>query len=85
MKNVWSMVCFYVKRELRNQSLAKQFLVAAIEFARENGAQYLEAYPVETGSPSYRSMGLIPMFEKTGFRFVKMAGSRRNVMSYKLN
>ncbi|OOV46625.1 acetyltransferase [Leptospira kirschneri serovar Grippotyphosa] len=42
------------------------------------------AYPVEKKSPSYRFMGFISMFEKAGFTFIKKAGARRNVMTYKL-
>ena len=44
----------------------------------------LEAYPVEPHSPSYRFMGFISTFKKAGFRFVKKAGIRRNVMLLEL-
>ncbi len=51
---------------------------------KKNGAKYLEAYPVEKNSPSYKFMGFTSMFKKIGFTFVKKAGTRRNVMTYKL-
>ena len=56
----------------------------AKEFAKKNGAKYVEAYPVDPESPSYRFMGFVKSFEKAGFKFVKKSGARRNVMIYKL-
>ena len=80
LDNVWSLTCFFVKREFRNEGIASELLNAAVKNAKENGAKYVEAYPVAPDSPSYRFMGFKPMFEKAGFQFVKMAGTRRNVM-----
>ena len=82
--NVWSLTCFFVKHEFRNKGIASELLRAAIREARKNGAKYVEAYPVDPESPSYRFMGFKPMFEKAGFQFVKKAGARRNVMLFKL-
>lgn len=81
---VWSLVCFYIKRTFRNLGVTSQLLDAAIDYAKQNGAQYIEAYPVAPDSPSYRFMGYVPTFEKAGFQFVKSAGSRRNVMTLAL-
>lgn len=50
----------------------------------KNGAKYLEAYPVDPDSPSYRFMGFVKTFEKVDFTFLKRAGTRRNVMICKL-
>jgi len=62
-----------------------QFLIEeAKAYAKSNGAEYLEAYPVDPDSPSYRFMGFISIFEKAGFAYVKKAGTRRNVMTLKL-
>ncbi|MBE9099842.1 GNAT family N-acetyltransferase [Vacuolonema iberomarrocanum] len=77
---VWSLACFFIKRTFRNMGITSQLLTAAIDYAKENGAQYVEAYPVAPDSPSYRFMGFVSTFEKAGFQFVKSAGSRRNVM-----
>ena len=83
-QRVWSLVCFFIKRDYRNQGLTSTLLKEAIKYAGKNGAEYIEAYPVEHDSPSYRFMGLKPTFEKAGFEFVKKAGSRRNVMIKKI-
>lgn len=82
--NVWSLVCFFIKREFRDKGYLHELLEEAIKYARKNGAKYLEAYPVKPDSPSYRFMGFIHNFEKTGFKFIKNAGTRRHVMIYEL-
>lgn len=83
-EEVWSLTCFFVKREFRNLGLSRELLHAAIKYAKENGAKYVEAYPVGPDSPSYRFMGFKPTFEREGFDYIKMAGSRRNVMLLEL-
>lgn len=77
---VWSLVCFFVPRPFRRRGVMKRLLAAAIEIARRRGAKVLEAYPVDSDSPSYRFMGFVPLFRAAGFRAVGRAGSRRHVM-----
>lgn len=84
LNNVWSIACFYIIKELRDKGLIYLLIEHAKEYAKLNDAQYIEAYPVEIDSPSYRYMGFIKTFEKTGFVFVKKVGTRRNGMIYKL-
>ena len=81
---VWSVVCFFIKRPFRNQGVSRQLIRAASDYAREKGAFWLEAYPVEPDSPGYRFMGFRKSFEQEGFEFVKKAGKRRNVMRLRL-
>ncbi|MCG8651480.1 MAG: GNAT family N-acetyltransferase [Pirellulales bacterium] len=78
--DVWSLACFFIKRSFRKMGVTTRLLAAAVDYAKENGAQYVEAYPVAPDSPSYRFMGVVPIFEEAGFQFVKSAGARRNVM-----
>ncbi len=77
---VWSLVCMFVKPELRGLGISKQLILAALELARRHGAAVLEAYPVDPESPSYRFMGFVPVFKELGFKEVGKAGSRRHVM-----
>lgn len=84
LEDVWSLACFFVKKEHRDQGLIDLLIENAKKYARKNGAKYLEAYPVDPDSPSYRFMGFIQTFEKADFEFVKKAGTRRNVMTCKL-
>ena len=72
---VWSIVCFAVSSTARGQGVARTLLDAAIEHARANGAEALEAYPVaiDAGEPIHAEAaftGTLPMFERAGFRVV---------------
>ncbi|MDR1893505.1 MAG: GNAT family N-acetyltransferase [Spirochaetales bacterium] len=80
LKNVWSITCFFIKKQFRKQGITKYLIEKAKDYAKENGAEYIESYPVEPDSPSYRFMGFVKTFEKAGFKFVRMAGTRRHVM-----
>ncbi|MEP6495335.1 MAG: GNAT family N-acetyltransferase [bacterium] len=77
---VWSLVCFFIRREFRGQGVTEQLIEAAAEYAKRNGATVLEAYPVDPGSPSYRFMGYVPTFQAAGFEEIGRAGTRRHVM-----
>jgi GNAT superfamily N-acetyltransferase len=77
---VWSLVCFFVKRELRGKGVMTQLLDAAVAQAKKKGAKIVEAYPVNEDSPSYRFMGFVSSFDMAGFKTVGRAGSRRHVM-----
>ena len=82
---VWSLACFFIKRPFRGQGLTSKLLERAVEYARAGGARYVEAYPIRPGTTSYRFMGYMPTFERAGFKFIKPAGTRRNVMLLKLS
>lgn len=84
ISNVWSITCFFVKRQFREQGIAGRLINEAEKYALENGARYMEAYPVQKDSHSYRYMGFIDTFEKAGYEFQKMAGTRRHVMTKKI-
>jgi GNAT superfamily N-acetyltransferase len=72
-KPVWSIVCFVVGRQARGRGVARKLLEAGVDYAREHGARFLEAYPVEVAEGKrvpagdvYR--GTLSMFEKAGFK-----------------
>jgi GNAT superfamily N-acetyltransferase len=77
---VWSLVCFFVKREFRGIGVSERMLEAAIAYAKKKGAAVVEGYPVTKTSPSYRFMGFVPSFTAAGFKAAGRAGSRRHVM-----
>jgi GNAT superfamily N-acetyltransferase len=79
-ETVWSIACFFVVRRLRGEGLAQKLLAEAVRYAQAQGANVVEAYPVDPDSPSYRFMGFVPMFEAAGFREVRREGLRRHVM-----
>jgi GNAT superfamily N-acetyltransferase len=73
LEKVWSIACFYVKREYRDQGFVDFLIDKAKKYAKRKGAKYLEAYPVKPSSPSYRFMGFVKSFDNAGFSFVKKA------------
>ena len=83
-EEVWSLACFFIRRELRGKGLTKRIIEAAVQHAAKRGAKVVEAYPVEPGSPSYRFMGYLPTFSAAGFHEVGRAGARRRVMRREL-
>jgi GNAT superfamily N-acetyltransferase len=78
-EQVWSLVCMYVRRDLRGLGVARQLIDAAVAHARRKGATVVEAYPVDPDSPSYRFMGFVQAFQAAGFERVGQAGKRRHV------
>ncbi|WP_309083134.1 GNAT family N-acetyltransferase [Chelativorans sp.] len=83
-EEVWSITCFFARRDLRKQGITRSLVEAAVEHARGKGAKVVEAYPVDPDSPSYRFMGYVSSFEAAGFRHVGRAGTRRHVMRLEL-
>ena len=81
---VWSLACFFIRRDLRKQGVGEETLNAAIAHARRKGGKVLEAYPVASDSPSYRFMGFVSLFERAGFKAIARAGTRRHVMRLSL-
>jgi GNAT superfamily N-acetyltransferase len=75
----WSVVCFFVKRDMRGQGLALQLLQAGVEYAAAQGAQIVEGYPVEPGQ-SYQFMGSPSLFKAAGFREVARAANDRPIV-----
>ena len=67
-EDVWSIACFYIRSGFRRQGLTTPLIEAAIDYARDNGAKIIEAYPVDYDSPSYSYMGRIGTFERLGFQ-----------------
>jgi len=83
---VWSIVCFFVSKPYRRKSLTTILIKAAIEYAKENGARIVEAYPLIPESTKYphfeRYMGVRSTFAKAGFQEVASRSKRRPIMRY---
>ncbi|HKP08750.1 MAG TPA: GNAT family N-acetyltransferase [Microbacterium sp.] len=73
--SVWSVSCFVVRKEHRNQGLNAKLLAAAIDYARTSGARVIEAYPLDPDAgkkiPSNELFhGVLSTFQEAGFREV---------------
>lgn len=79
---VWSVVCFFVDRQIRRSGVTLALLQAAVHYARSRGARIIEGYPVEPGPRLYTYMGSPATFRGAGFVDVTPAGQQRIVMRY---
>jgi GNAT superfamily N-acetyltransferase len=68
---IWSVPCFFIRRDRRRAGIAGALLAAAVAHARAQGATALEGYPVDTTGklPPAADLytGTIPLFERAGF------------------
>src|SRR5262245_35042174 len=87
---VWSVTCFFVKREYRRKGVTSALLDAAAAWAVRKGARLLEGYPVEPRGgkmPRQQKLpdafvwtGLAPAFRKAGFVEVARRSETRPIM-----
>ena len=81
---VWSVPCFFVARPHRGAGVTVRLLRAAAAHARRQGARILEGYPTDTRdrrSPDvWVFTGLLPAFQKAGFREVARRSRTRPIM-----
>jgi len=83
---VWSIVCFFVLKDYRNQGVTVQLLKAAVQHVKKQGGKIVEGYPVE---PKKKRMpdvfaytGLASGFRKAGFKECLRRSETRPIMRY---
>ncbi|TCC30417.1 GNAT family N-acetyltransferase [Kribbella sindirgiensis] len=68
---VWSLWCIRVRPGHRGQGISHALIAGAVEFARENGAPVVEAYPLDNGDSkvdlTMAYAGIRKNFEHAGF------------------
>ncbi len=71
-KATWTIICLFVSKQARKQGVASGLLNAAVKYAIANGAQAIEAYPVNSHGKTLTAKeafpGTVPMFLKAGFK-----------------
>ena len=86
---VWSIVCLFVARGQRNRGVMRRLIAAVLEYACENGATVIEAYPTlpKQGRlpPVSSFMGLPAVFEQLGFVECWRPLSAKVIMRYSIN
>src|SRR3546814_10923835 len=60
---VWSVVCFFVRSDLRQSGRSGRLLDEAIKLEKKPGAQVLEVSPVDPASTTYRFMVYVALVE----------------------
>ena len=78
---VWSIVCFYTDPAYRRQGMTRALIQAAVQYAADQGAAAVEAYPVaawgdKTG-PGDAYTGMASTFQALGFREEGVGGRSR--------
>ena len=87
-KPVWSISCFFIKKEFRKKGLSSEILKGAIEFCKRRGAKIVEGYPVvpydENMPAAFAWTGFPSAFIKAGFKEVERRSRTRPIMRIEL-
>ena len=80
-KQIWSITCFFIKKEFRHKGLSQQLIKGAVDFAKKKKIKTLEAYPAipysEKVPPPFLWVGVLSSFIKNGFKIVQQNSKSR--------
>ena len=85
----WSVACLFVDKSYRKEGVATELLRAATEYAKSQGAEMVEGYPVEPKSekdipPVFAWTGIPKAFMDAGFKEVARHSPTRPIMRMEL-
>ena len=94
-KPVWSITCFFIRKEFRHKGLSQQLIRGAIDFAKNLPAgkagkkiKILEAYPAipyaEKVPHPFLWVGVLSSFLKNGFKIVRQNSKSRAMVRIEL-
>jgi GNAT superfamily N-acetyltransferase len=87
-KPVWSVSCFFIAKEFRRQGLSVLLLHAVADWARANGAEVLEGYPVipyAADMPAaFAWTGLLDSYLRAGFKEMPRWSKARPIVRFDL-
>jgi GNAT superfamily N-acetyltransferase len=80
-KPVWSITCFFIKREFRKQGFSAKLIAGVVGYARKKKIRTLEAYPVipyaDKVSAPFLWTGVLSAFLENDFTIVQMNGKSK--------
>jgi GNAT superfamily N-acetyltransferase len=83
---VWSVPCFFIKKEFRRKRLTTELLKAAIQHCKNRGVKIVEGYPAEPYSENvpaaFAWTGFPSSFVRAGFKEVIRRSKSRPIMRY---
>ena len=83
---VWSLPCFFIHKDHRRKGYSRMLILAAVDYARNQGARIIEAYPIipkkEEVPPVFAFTGLASTFLACGFREVARRSETRPIMRW---
>ena len=83
---VWSITCLFVRKDARNKGHSVRLLKAAAQYAKEEGARWVEAYPVipKGRMPDvFAWTGTVRAYERAGFKEAGRWSDARPIMRRK--
>jgi len=84
---VWSVTCFYVKKEYRRQGVTVSLLNAAVDHVRQQGGKIVEGYPVDAQKDMpapFVFTGMASAFQKAGFKEVARISPTRPIFRFEI-
>ncbi len=85
---VWAATCFYVRSSARRQGVMDALLEGGIGFARESGAQIIEACPIDAegrSDPGAVYVGHAAVFKRAKFHEIARRKDNRPLMRLELS
>lgn len=88
---VWSIVCFFVGRRYRRSGILRALLRGAVDYAQQQGAHIVEAYPIDAQAVQLAGkrlsalggyMGIASAFRAQGFAEVGRASETQVTVRY---
>jgi len=81
---VWSVTCLFIARPFRKKGVSAQMLSAAADYAKGQGAEIIEGYPVEPQNGPTADVfvftGLASAFRKAGYEEAARRSKTRPIM-----
>jgi GNAT superfamily N-acetyltransferase len=86
----WSVACLFIEKGYRKKGVSIELLRAAAEYARSQGAELVEGYPVEPKTekdipPAFAWTGIPKAFIQIGFKEVARRSPTRPIMRMELS
>lgn len=83
---VWSITCFFIKKQYRNKGMTVQILNIVKNYVKNKGGEVLEGYPIEPKKkhipPVFAWTGFMSAFKDAGFIECARRSETRPIMRY---
>lgn len=82
---VWSVTCFFVRKDHRHRGVTVGLLKAAVEHVRSQGGRIVEGYPVDVkdkAAPPFIFTGTASAFQQAGFEEVARNAPTRPIFRF---
>ena len=83
---VWSVTCFFVRRDWRRRGVTAALLAETPRFVAANGGRMVEGYPFDVAKeqvPAFVHYGLLGAFRRAGFQEVARRSKHRPIVRKK--